>query len=60
MEERINIRTEPDCSESAHTEYILAELEKARLEAEDPDTKWVSQDEMLAMLRNRQEARPRV
>jgi DNA-damage-inducible protein J len=58
-EERIpfDLCTERAYRDTAHTEYIKAELEKARLEAADPNTEWVSQAEMVAMLTKQREAR---
>jgi DNA-damage-inducible protein J len=40
--------------------YILAELEEAEKEAADPNTKWLSHDEMMANAAKRREARKRV
>ena len=62
-EERIpyELRTERAYREQvAHGEYIRAELEKAKLKANDPNTKWVSQDEMLALLAKQRDNRSRV
>ena len=48
-EERIPfiLQTERSFRESAHTEYIKAELEKAKLEAADPNTKWLTHEEVM-------------
>jgi len=61
-EERIPfiLQTEKSFRESAHTEYIKAELEKAKLEAADPNTKWLTHDEVMANIAKRKEARARV
>jgi len=63
-EERIpfDIRTERAYRqrEAAHHEYILAELEKAELEAADPNTKWLTHEEIMANAAKRREARKRV
>jgi len=48
-----------ECSEE-HTQYILAKLEEARLQAEDPNTKWLSHEEVMAAVTRRREARNRV
>ena len=58
-EERIpfDIRTERAYHDAAHQAYINAELDKSMLEAADPDTKWLSHDEMKAHLAERREAR---
>ena len=50
-----NIRTE-----RAYREYIHAELEKAEKEANDPDTVWLSHEEVMANAKKRREARKRV
>jgi DNA-damage-inducible protein J len=61
-EERIpfDLRTERAYRETAHREYIKAELEKSLPEAADSNTQWVSQDEMMARLRAQREARTHV
>ena len=63
-EERIpfDIRTERAYRqrETAHHEYILAELEKAELEAANPNTKWLTHEEIMANVAKRREARKRV
>ena len=62
-EERIpfEIRTERAyrSREAAHYEYIQAELEKSILEANDPNTKRLSHEEVMANLRQQNEARNR-
>ena len=62
VEERIpfEIRTERAYMEAAHREsahraYINAELDKSILEANDPNTKWISQAEMRERLAKRRE-----
>ena len=61
-EERIPfiLQTERSFRENVHTEYIKAELEKARIEAADPNTKWLTHDEVMANIAKRKEARARV
>jgi len=61
-EERIpfDLRTERAYREAVHREYISAELDKSLLEANDPETKWLSQNEMKERLANRREARRHV
>ena len=61
-EERIPfiLQTERSFRENAHVEYIKAELEKAKLEAADPNTKWLTHDEVMANITKRKEARARV
>jgi DNA-damage-inducible protein J len=61
-EERIPfaLQTEKSYRESAHAEYIRAELENAKQEAADPNTKWLSHDEVMANIAKRKEARARV
>jgi DNA-damage-inducible protein J len=54
------VRTEQAYREAVHRAYISTELDKSRLEAADPNTKWLSQDEMKARLAKRREARSRV
>ena len=58
-EERIpfNLQTEKAYYEAAHREYIRAELEKAKLEAADPNTKWRTHDEVMDTLKAQIEAR---
>ena len=61
-EERIpfSLQTEKSFRENAHTEYIKAELENAKLEAADPNTKWLTHEEVMANIAKRKEARARV
>ena len=49
-EERIpfSLQTERAYREAAHREYIRIELDKAKLEAADPNTKWLAHDEVMA------------
>jgi len=58
-EERIpfNLQTEKAYREASHGAYVRAELERAKLEAADPNTKWRSHDEVMASLRTQREAR---
>ena len=61
-EERIpyDIRTERAYREATHREYINRELDKSMVEAADPNTKWLSHDEIVAKMNERREARSRV
>jgi DNA-damage-inducible protein J len=54
------IRTEQAYREAAHKEYIKAELEKSLVEAADPNTKRISQADMMAELKQQREARNHV
>ena len=58
-EERIpfNLQTEKSYREAIHREYIKAELEKAKLEAIDPNTNWLSHDDVISSLKAQREAR---
>ena len=60
-EERIpyDIRTERAYRRevAAHEAYINSELDKAMAEAADPNTKWLSHDEITTNIRKRREAR---
>ena len=62
VEERIpfEIRTERAYREATHTAYINAALEESMREADDPNTKWLSQDEMKVSLARRRKARANV
>lgn len=61
-EERIplDLQTDKAYKEAVHKEYIKAELDKARFEAADPNTQWISQEVMMAGIAKRREARSRV
>jgi len=58
-EERIpfNLQTEKSYREATHRDYIRTELEKAELEAADPNTKWLSHEEVMTNLKEQREAR---
>jgi DNA-damage-inducible protein J len=58
-EERIpfNLQTERAYREAAHREYIRIELEKAKLEASNPNTKGLEHDEIMSNLKAQREAR---
>lgn len=58
-EERIpfNLQTEKAYRNDAYREYVKLELEKSKLEAADPNTKWLSHDEVIGKLRAQREAR---
>ena len=44
---------------TAHEAYINSELDKAMAEATNPNTKWLSHNEIIANIRKRREARNR-
>jgi len=44
-------------SEAAHNEYIRAKLEEAIIEANDPNTKWLTHEEVMANMEARIKAR---
>ena len=46
--------------DALHLDYINAELDKSMLEAEDPDTEWLSHDEVMTSLIKHREARNNV
>jgi len=58
-EERIpfDLRTEKAYREEVYKQYIRAELEKSRIEANAPDTKWLSHDDVMAKLLKQREDR---
>ena len=58
-EERIpfNLQTERAYREATHREYVRTELEKAMLEAANPNTKWLTHDEVMNSLKAQREAR---
>lgn len=47
----INIDDYADYEEYLHTRYINEKLDEAIKEAEDPNTKWVSHEEFMEMLK---------
>jgi DNA-damage-inducible protein J len=61
-EERIpfELRTTRAYREDAYKQYVKAELEKSKLEAAEPNTKWQSHDEVMAKLTRQREARDHV
>lgn len=58
-EERIplDLQTVEAYKKAAHTEYIKAELAKAKSEAADTGTQWISQEDMIARIAKRREVR---
>jgi hypothetical protein len=46
-----------DLREAANNEYIASELARAEIEAADPNTKWLSHDEIMERINKRREAR---
>jgi len=58
-EERIpfNLQTERAYREDIYKEYIKAELGRAEIEARDPNTKWITHDEVISNLKAQREAR---
>ena len=61
-EERIpfELRTERAYREDVYNKYVKAELEKSKLEAAEPSTKWQSHDKMIEQLERQREARSHV
>jgi len=55
-----SLQTERAYRESAHNAYIKAELEKSIQEAADPNTVWLSHEDVMANIARRREARNRV
>jgi DNA-damage-inducible protein J len=58
-EERIpfELRTERNYREEMYRQYVREELEKSKIEADNPNTKWLSHDEVMANLAKQREAR---
>ena len=58
-EERIpfTLCTQRAYRDALYLEYINSELDKSMLEADDPDTEWLSHDEVITNLARRREAR---
>jgi len=58
-EERVpfELRTERAYREDVYRHYIKAELEKSKLEAAEPSTKWQAHDEVIERLERQREAR---
>ena len=58
-EERIpfDLRTEKAYREEIYKQYIRVELEKSKIEAANPNTKWLSHDDVMAKLRKQRKAR---
>ena len=58
-EERIpfNLQTQKAYREASHREYVKVELDKAKLEAANPDTKWLTHDDVMSSLKAQREAR---
>ena len=58
-EERIpfDLQTEKAYRDDAYRQYVKFELEKSKLEAADPNTKWMSHDEVVGRLKAQREAR---
>jgi DNA-damage-inducible protein J len=58
-EERIpfELRTKKAYHDEAYKEYIRSELAKSKIEAADPDTKWLSHDEVMTKLQKQREDR---
>ena len=61
-EERIpfDLRTKNAYRDDIHRQYILEELEKSMSEAEDPNTVWVSHDDVMKKLEQRRKTRTHV
>ena len=43
--------------EEAHRQFIRTALEKSKLDAASPDTKWLTQDDVMTKLERQREAR---
>ena len=58
-EERIpfNLQTERSYRDAAYKQYVKMELDASKQEAADPNTKWMSHDEVLGKLKAQREAR---
>jgi len=58
-EERIpfNLQTERAYHDNVYRQYIKAELDKSKSEAADPNTKWISHDEVMDRLKAQRGAR---
>jgi len=58
-EEKIpfSLMTQKAYSEEAYRQYVREELEKAKIEAADPNTKWMTHEEVMARLNKQREAR---
>ncbi|MDR0948566.1 MAG: type II toxin-antitoxin system RelB/DinJ family antitoxin [Lachnospiraceae bacterium] len=54
------IRNEQVCSEDVNVDYINTKLDKSMKDAIDPNTKWLTQDEMLERINKRRKARSHV
>jgi len=61
-EERIpfDLCTQRAYRDTLYLDYINSELDKSMLEAEDPDTEWLSHDDVMKSLVRRREARNNV
>jgi DNA-damage-inducible protein J len=61
-EERIpfDLRTKNAYREEAHRQYVREELAKSMAEANDPNTVWLSHDDVMAKLKQQRAARSRV
>ena len=61
-EERIpfDLRTKNAYNNDAYKQYIHEELAKSMIEANSPDTKWLSHDDVMAKLEQQRMARSRV
>jgi DNA-damage-inducible protein J len=58
-EERIpfDLRTQKSYREEVYRQFVKDELEKSKAEAANPDTKWLTHDEVTAKLKRQREAR---
>jgi len=61
-EERIpfDLRTKNAYQMEAYNQYVNDELAKSITEANDPDTKWLSHDDMMAKLEHQRQTRSHV
>jgi DNA-damage-inducible protein J len=58
-EERIpfDLRTQKSYREELYRQFVRTELQKSKIEAADPDTKWLSHDDVTAELARQREKR---
>jgi len=58
-EERIpfSLQTEKAYRDDIYRQYVKLELDKSKLEVADPNTKWVSHDDMMDRLKAQRKAR---
>jgi hypothetical protein len=50
-------RTQKSYQEEMHRQFVRAELEKSKIEAADPHTKWLTQNDIMTKLKQQREGR---